>query len=284
MHIFLAGATGVIGRQLVPMLVNEGHVVTGATRSETRRDLIRQMGGRPVVLDALDRDGVMKALDAARPDVVINQMTDLAGRDFAANARLRIEGSRNLVDAALATGVRRMIAESIAWMYAPGEGPASEREPLDLDGPPAHARPAGAVHTLESAVVEMPIGVALRYGILYGRGTWYARDGLTTAQIRAGEIAANDAVTSFLDVADAARAALLALEWPAGAYNVVDDEPAPASAWVPAYAILVGAAVPPVTHGGEAWERGASNAKAKALGWRPLTPTWREGFKTALAA
>ena len=282
MKVLLAGATGAIGRLLLPLLVDAGHQVSGTTRSAARSQRIAAAGGRPVVLDALDREAVLAALRAERPDVVIHQLTDLSRRDFAANARLRVEGTRNLVDAALATGVQRMVAESIAWIHVPGRGPASEEEPLDLDAPPPRGRMVAAVQSLERAVAEVPVGVVLRYGILYGPGTWYSREGLTTGQVLRGEVVADDAVTSFVHVADAARAALEALHWPAGPLHVVDDEPAAGRDWVPAYAALVGAASPPRRPGSQGWERGASNARARRLGWRPAFPSWRQGFASVL--
>ncbi len=282
MKVFLAGATGAIGRLLLPMLVNAGYEVTGTTRSATKTASIAAAGGRPVVVDALDRDKLFAALAEAQPDVVIHMMTDLNGRDFAANSKLRIEGSRNLVDAAQAVGVKRMIAESISWMYAAGEAPATEDEPLDLTATGSRGRAVAAVQALEQAVTEMPVGVILRFGILYGPGTWYSLDGLTTEQIKQGELVANDAVTSFVHVADAASAAFAALDWSAGVVNVVDDEPASAKEWLPLYASLVGASQPPAQNGASAWERGASNVKARHLGWKPQYPSWREGFIKAL--
>ena len=267
---------------LVPLLVAAGHEVAGTTRSAAKREQIAAAGARPIVANALDRDAVFAALRAERPDVVIHEITDLSGRDFAGNSRLRIEGTRNLVDAALAVGVQRMIAQSLAWIYVPGQGPASEDEPLDLGAPASRGSMVTAVQSLERAVAEMPVSVVLRYGVLYGPGTWYARDGLTTEQVRRGEIAATEGVTSFLHVADAAQAALQALDWPAGPFNIVDDEPAAGTNWLPLYASLVGAPPPPVKPEAEAWERGASNARARQLGWRPLYPTWRTGFKAEL--
>ena len=284
MKIFLAGATGVIGRLLVPLLVDAGHAVTGTTRRAERLGQVAAAGARPVLVDVLDRAALFAALDGARPDLVIHQLTDLSGRDFAANSRLRIEGTRNLVDAARAVGVRRLIAQSIAWVYVPGRGPAREEEALDLAAAPPRGPLVAAVHALERAVADVPVGVVLRYGLLYGPGTWYARDGLTAAQVRRGELAATDGVSSFVHVADAAQAALAALAWPAGPVNVVDDEPAVGTAWLPRYARLLGAPPPPVRPGREGWERGASNARARERGWRPAYPTWREGFKEALAA
>ena len=282
MRIFLAGATGAAGRLLLPRLVQAGHTVTGTTRSASKTGAIAAAGGRPLVVNVLEREALFAALRDERPQAVIHMLTDLAGLDFAANSRVRQEGGRNLVDAALAAGVERMIGESIAWIYAPGTGPAHEDEPLDAEAPLPRVRMVGVVRAAEQAMAEMPVGVVLRGGIFYGPGTWYARDGLTTEQVRRGEIAANSAVTSFIHVADMARAALLALEWPAGPVNIVDDEPAPGSEWVPYYASLVGAPPPPVTAGAEPWERGASNAKARGLGWQPEFASWREGFKLAL--
>lgn len=283
MRIFLAGATGAIGRLLVPLLVEAGHEVVGTTRRAARLEEVAAAGARPVLVDVLDRTALFAALDAERPDVVIHQLTDLAERDFAANSHLRVAGTRNLVDAALAAGVRRLIAQSVAWAYAPGARPAREEDALDL----AAAAPRGpfvaAVDALERAVAELPVGVVLRYGLLYGPGTWYARDGLATAQARRGELTATDGLTSFVHVGDAARAALAALAWPAGPVNIVDDEPAAGTDWLPHYAHLIGAPPPPTRPGRAAWERGAANALARERGWRPAHPTWRAGFATVLA-
>ena len=275
MKIFVAGATGAIGRLLVPLLVAAGHRVAGSTRSAEKSAGIAAAGAQPLVLNALDREPVFAGLRAERPDVVIHMLTDLAGLDFGANARLRVEGTRNLVDAALAAGVPRMIAESISWMYRPGFGPATEEEPLDLDAPPPRGRAVAAVRALDQALAEMTVGVVLRYGILYGPGTWYSRDGLTTEQFRRGEIAATGGVTSFVHVADASQAAVQALAWPSGPVNIVDDKPARGSEWAPLYASLVGAPPPPVKPGAEPWERGESNARARGLGWIPANPSWR---------
>ncbi len=282
MKIFLAGATGVVGRLLLPMLVESGHEVIGTTRSSAKTDSIKAAGGRRLVMDVMDRATTFTVLEQAQPDVVIHQLTDLAERDFAANSRLRIEGVRNLADAAKAVGVQKMIAQSISWIYVPGEQPAHEDEPLDVEAPNARGRSVRAVQTAELAVAEMPVAIMLRYGLLYGPGTWYALESFTTDQFRRGELITNDGVASFLHVADAAQAALLALDWPAGAYNIVDDEPASKKEIFGHYARLIGAPPPPYQTGREVWERGESNVKAHRLGWQPMYPTWREGFKTEL--
>lgn len=282
MKIFLAGATGAVGRLLLPLLVQAGHEVVGATRSAAKSTQILADGAQPLVVDVLDRTALFTALEMARPDVVIHQLTDLAERNFAGNSHLRVVGTRNLVDAALAVGVQRMIAQSIAWIYAPGSGPASESESLDLQASPPRGNTVAAVQALEQAVAELPVGVILRYGLFYGPSTWYASTGLTTAQMRSGAFIGPAGVTSFLHVADAAFAAYQALTWPAGVYNIVDDEPATGAAWVPIYARLVGAPPPPLQPEALAWERGASNAKARQVGWFPRFPSWREGFHAVL--
>jgi nucleoside-diphosphate-sugar epimerase len=278
MKIFLAGASGAVGRLLLPLLVKAGHEVVGTTRSAAKAGNITAAGGQPIVLDALDREAVFVALRDAQPDVVIHQLTDLTARDWAANMRLRIEGPRTLVDAAKAVGVQRMIAQSISWVAVPGEGLSNENDPLDLE----RGESIEAVQSLEKAVTEMPVGVVLRYGYFYGPGTWYARDGLTTEQVKRGELEATEGVSSFVHVADAAQAAVEALNWPAGIYNIVDDEPAPATDWLTTYASLAGAPAPAITSDKAAWERGESNAKAKQQGWTPQYPSWREGFKKEL--
>ncbi len=264
------------------MLIKAGHEVAGTTRSTAKSEQIAALGAHPIVVDALNPHAMFTILRAEQPDVVIHQLTDLSSRDFAGNSRLRVEGTRNLVDAAKAVGVQRMIAQSIAWIYVEGQTPAAENEPLDLLAPPPRGRTVAAVQSLEEAVAEIPVGVVLRYGILYGQGTWYARDGLTSQQIYQSEIEANEAVTSFVHVADAAQSALLALDWPAGAVNIVDDMPAVGTEWVPIYASFIGAPPPPSRLGRAGWERGASNAKARQFGWRPQFPTWREGFRIVL--
>jgi nucleoside-diphosphate-sugar epimerase len=171
MKVFLAGAAGVIGRILIPLLIADGVEVVGTTRSPERESLVRALGAMPVIVNALDRERLIAAVTGARPDVIMHQLTDLRGGSFADNARLRIEGTRNLVDAARAAGVSRLIAESISWCYVPGAGPAHEQEPLDVDAPSPRRETVAAVQALEQAVLALPDGVVLRYGILYGAGT-----------------------------------------------------------------------------------------------------------------
>ena len=279
MRIFLAGATGAIGRALLPLLVARGHAVTAMTRSAASADALRSLGAEPVVCDAFDRDGLHAAVAHARPDVLMHQLTDLSAGDPAANARLRTDGTRNLVDAALAAGAGRIVAQSIAWAYEPGDAPAAEDVALDLGADEPRRTTVRGVAALEAAARELPEWVVLRYGLLYGPGTWYSPEGERAAAARAGRLVADAAVASFVHVADAAAAAAAALTWESGAVNVCDDEPAPGHAWVPRFCEAVGAPPPPVSGAPRPpWARGAGNGRARAFGWEPAHPSWREGF------
>lgn len=216
MRVFLAGAGGVIGRRLTPMLVAAGHEVTGTTRTAGKAEAIRALGAEPVVVDVYDASALMRAVAAAAPDAIIHQLTDLPfapgtpqyQEGLARNARLRIEGTRNLVAAAKAAQVDRMVAQSIAFIYARGPGARVETDPLNRG--PARAGSIEAVESLEQAVASMPQGLVLRYGYLYGPGTW------------SGDVSNPPAV----HVDAAAHAALLALTRGApGIYNIAEDDP-----------------------------------------------------------
>ncbi|MQY25664.1 NAD-dependent epimerase/dehydratase family protein [Nocardia aurantia] len=288
MRIFVAGATGAIGRPLVAALVTAGHRVIGTSRSAAWVDDVRALGAEGVRLDVFDAGAVERAVADAAPEVVIHQLTALSGGISAENSRIRQVGTRHLVDAARRAGVERIVAQSISWAYAPGEGPADEAVPLDVDAPEPRARMVAGVRALEETVAELPHHVVLRYGLLYGPGTWYRRGGLADAVLHgdtsdpaAGFMAtlvANDAVASFVHVEDAARAAVEALEWPSGTVNIVDDEPAPGREWVPVLAAAYGAPAPEPVPGRAGWERGAVGTLARALGWKPQFPSWRTGF------
>jgi len=283
MRIFVAGGTGAVGRFLVPMLVAAGHEVTVATRHADSLPRLREQGAHGVIMDVFDRDAVAAALALATPETVIEQVTALSEGTSADNARIRKEGTRNLVDAAIKAGAQRFIAQSISWAYQGGDCPAGEDTPLDLTAPEPRATTVGGVAALEDAVTRAGFAgyVILRYGTFYGPGTWYAPDGLMAGKLATGELPANDAVSSFVRVDDAAQAAVLALDWPDGPVNVVDDEPAPAREWVPVLAGALGQPAPAPVPGRAAWERGASNERARALGWLPSHRTWRTGFDPA---
>ena len=280
MEIFVAGATGVIGRTLIPLLVSEGHDVYGMIRKESDANLMIRIGAKPIVADVFDREAVFTALQQSQPDVVIHQLTSLSNGNSVENAKIRKEGTRNLVDASKHVGVKRMIAQSISWAYEPDDFPATENISLDIHADMPRKTTISGVTALEEKVIEMPEYVILRYGTLYGPGTWYAKDGFIADQVRKKEMIATNGVTSFLHVEDAARAALLALNWPSGTVNIVDDHPVPSTQWLPVYASSIGADFPSVQTTNYSWERGASNNKARnEFGWVPIYPSWVEGFK-----
>jgi nucleoside-diphosphate-sugar epimerase len=279
-RVLLAGSTGVVGRRLVPLLVEAGHHVIALTRRPDRVPALQAAGAHPAVVDVRDAGALAATVRDTAPEVVVQQLTDLGAADLAANAELRVTGTRHLVDAALAAGVRRIVAQSIAWAYAGGDDPAGEETALDLDALEPRATTVRGVAALEATVREAPEWVVLRYGMFYGPGTWFAPDGLRADDARAGRMVADGDVTSFLHVDDAAAAAVAALGWPSGAVNVCDDEPAAARDWVPAFCASVGAPPPPVSDAPRRpWARGADNRRARdQLGWAPRHASWRHGF------
>lgn len=283
MKIFVAGAAGVIGRLLLPKLLEAGHEVVGMTHKEENRAFIEKCGAQAVIADVFDREAIFASIHKAQPEVVIHQLTSLSQRNFSDNSRIRIEGTRNIVDASLAAGVEQIIAQSISWAYEAGEEPATEETPLDLKALEPRRRTIEGIYSLEKAVAEIPNHVILRYGMLYGQGTWYDTNGYMAEEIRQERMTATDAVVSFLHVEDAANAAVLALNWPSGPVNIVDDEPAKGLEWLSAYSDTIGAPAPNVQKGREGWERGACNTKARMdYEWSPLYPSWRSGFARSL--
>jgi nucleoside-diphosphate-sugar epimerase len=313
MKVFLAGATGALGRPLIRQLVERGHEVTGMTRSESKTELLRELGAKPVVADALDPDGVARAVAEANPDVIIHQLTAIGQfnprhmeRDFAATNRLRTDGTDHLLAAGRAVGVKRFVAQSFApWPYERTGGMVkSEEDPLD-SSPPAEVRTTvEAIKYLEKAVTgaEWTEGIALRYGGFYGPGTSIGLDppGEQIEMIRQRKFplaGKGTGVWSFIHIEDAASATVEAVEHGTrGIYNVVDDEPAPISEWLPVLAKALGAKPPrhvPLwlarLAGGKVTAvmmtdlRGSSNTKAKReLGWKPRYPSWRDGFAKGL--
>ena len=302
MRVFVAGATGAIGKQLVPRLVAAGHEVYGTTRSESKGAMLRELGAVPVVVDALDADQVGEAVARARPDVIVHQLTAIGtlelrnfDRAFAPTNRLRTEGTDHLLASGHALGVRRFVAQSYFGFYArTGGAVKSEEDPIDPSPARATRETVAAIRHLEAAVLgaQWTEGIVLRYGGFYGPGTSLAPGGEQFELVRKR----GGGVWSFIHVADAAEATMAAVEHGSrGVYNVVDDDPAPVAEWLPALAQEVGARKPmrvPWFIGrlfaGEAGVvmmtdlRGASNAKARReLAWRPAHSSWRQGFEAA---
>jgi 2-alkyl-3-oxoalkanoate reductase len=314
MKVFVAGATGALGTQLIPQLDAAGHDVVGMTRSPGKADAVRALGARPVVADALDPDSVARAVAEAEPEVIIHQLTALGGdmdmknpdKFFAMTNRLRTEGTDHLLAAGRAVGIRRFIAQSYtSWPYARTGGPIkTEDDPLDPD-PPAKLRTSlDAIKYVENAVtgIDWAEGLALRYGAFYGPGTGLSADpeAPMTKNIMKRQfplVGGGGGIWSHLHIEDAASATVAAVDkGTPGIYNIVDDEPAPVSEWLPFVAEQLGAKKPmkvPRFVGrllaGEAAVvlmteiRGASNAKAKStFGWQPRWSSWRLGFAKGL--
>jgi nucleoside-diphosphate-sugar epimerase len=309
MRVFVAGASGVIGRPLVRQLVAAGHEVVGMTSRESGLDAISEAGAGAVVCDALDPQAVQTTIAEARPEVVINQLTRLPREydprkiDYGPTNRARAEGGRNLIQGATAAGSRRFITQGIAFIYAPEGRMVKDEEARPwTDAPEPFATGVKAMLEHEREATETPglEGLVLRYGQFYGPDTYYARDGNIAEQVQRRRfpiVGRGDGVFSFIHVDDAASATVAAVETgPPGIYNVVDDEPAPLREWLPVYAEALGAKRPfrvpafvarlvagPFAAAFATGLRGASNARAKReLGWEPSHASWRTGLPESL--
>lgn len=312
MRIFVAGSTGAIGKRLVPLLLDAGHEVVALARSAEKARKIDALGAKSAIADPLDREAMTTTIIRAEPEVVIHQLTALAragnfrkfNEEFALTNRFRIEVTDTLLAAARLVGAKRFIAQSFCgWPYAREGGPVkTEDDPLDTSPPASFSTILAAIRYLENAVQDSTDveGLTLRYGMLYGPGTGIARDGAIVELVRKRKmpIVGNGAgIWSFIHVEDVARATVAAVSrGSAGIYNVVDDEPATVSTWLPFLAHALGAESPrkiPVWLGklmiGEGGVsmmtqiRGGSNDKAKReLGWQLMYPSWRRGFVEGL--
>jgi 2-alkyl-3-oxoalkanoate reductase len=303
MRVFVMGATGALGRHLVPALVAVGHEVTATTRTPGKVAQLREAGAEPVVVDGLDREAVIAAVQAAAPEVIVHQMTALADmrslrnpdKQFAATNELRTRGTDNLLAAAARAGTRRVIAQSNINVNERSGGPVkTEEDPPDSRPVPSAARAMAAIKHVEKTVpLGVPEGIVLRYGSFYGPGTGdFLPDAVRKRQIPL--IGGGTGIWSFIEITDAAAATLAAVDEGApGIYNVVDSDPAPVAEWLPYLAKILGAKPPlrmPVWLGrllaGDfvvalmTSARGSSNEKArKELGWEPRYASWREGFR-----
>lgn len=302
MKVFVAGATGAIGRPLISALLRAGHEAVGMTSSESGVQILRERGADSIVANALDAEAVQSAIMRIKPDAVIEQLTSLPRRytpeEMRAAAerdrRVRLEGGRNVHNAARAAGVKRYIVQSTGFFYAPGTGLAEETAPLALSATPGVAASVRSYTQIEGRVLGAtePKGVALRYGFFYGPGTYHDRDrGSVSEQVRAQKypvIGSGSGVFSFVHIEDAASATVAALDADPGTYNIVDDDPSDMATWLPAFARWLGAPDPPRITEEEALRaagkdavyyatqlRGASNARAKrCLGFAPRKLEW----------
>ena len=303
MRVFLAGGTGAIGRHLVPLLVAAGHRVVVLTRSSDSAAALASVGAAPVMGDVYDQARLARLVAESEAEVVIQQLTAFGtktGDPYAETMRVRVDGTRHLVAAARAAGVRRFIAQSISFVCSPlGTGLTDEETPLYLDGPASVRAFVESVASLERQALHAKgmSGTVLRYGWCYGPGTSWDANGFIPCAIRDGTyplVGSGAGTYSFIDLRDAAAATIQALAHDTpGIYNIVDDSPVPLNEWLPFAARLLGAPPPNREDAAAARERigdirvyymneqrGASNAKAKrALDWKPAHPSWRAGFE-----
>lgn len=307
MRVFVAGATGAIGRPLVKALLERGHQVTGLTRDPVKGAELAAAGATPVIVDIFEAETVLSAIEAARPDAIISELTALPRRlnprklaeYYAANDLVRREGTRTLLEAARRFNVPRIVSQSSAFWYAPTPGPVKdETAPFDTDAPEPIRTAVATMIEVERAIMNARgvSAVNVRYATLYGPGTWYSANGEVGQRFRKRMypmIGNGEAIMSFVHVDDAVTATIAALESDAtGAFNVADDEPAVAREWMPVFAEAIGAPKPlraPVflarLLAGRAAVHLALNSRAASsrrlkdeLGWRPRFKSWRSGF------
>jgi 2-alkyl-3-oxoalkanoate reductase len=302
MKIFVAGATGAIGRPLIAQLCGLGRDVVALTRSPEKAQMLAAQGVEPALADVFDADAVRLAIARAQPEVVIEQLTSLPKTytpesmqaSAAANNRIRLEGGANVLKAAQAVGVRRYLRQSIAFWAAPGAGLADEETLLAFDASPAVAEGTRTVAEIEHRLLKTPNleGIVLRYGFFYGAGTWYSSDGNVAEQVRQQQfpiVGNGEGVSSWIHVEDAAKATVAAMErGNPGIYHITDDRPLEVREWLPAYARWLNAPPPPQISVEDALQvagadivyygtqmRGASNAKAKReLNFQPRSLEW----------
>ncbi|HDC7393453.1 TPA: NAD(P)-dependent oxidoreductase [Staphylococcus aureus] len=260
--IFVTGATGLIGIKLVQRLKEEGHEVAGFTTSENGQQKLAAVNVKAYIGDILKADTIDQALADFKPEIIINQITDLKNVDMAANTKVRIEGSKNLIDAAKKHNVKKVIAQSIAFMYEPGEGLASETTALDFNSTGDRKVTVDGVVGLEEETARMDEYVVLRFGWLYGPGTWYGKDG----------------ITSFVHLDDAVETSIQAIHFENGIYNVADDAPVKGSEFAEWYKEQLGVEPNIDIQPAQPFERGVSNEKFKAQGGTLIYKTWKDGM------
>jgi nucleoside-diphosphate-sugar epimerase len=302
MRIFVAGATGAIGRPLLMQLLAKGHQVVALTRSSEKAQALVEQGIEPAIANVFDPDAVKAAVSRAQPEVVIEQLTaypktytrESMGAAAALNTRIRLEGGANVLAAAQAVGVRRYLRQSIGFWAIPGTGLADEETPLSLNASPAVAADAKIVTEIERRLLTAPNleGIALRYGFFYGPGTWFHSDGDVANQVRQQQfpiVGSGEGVWSWLHIEDAAIATVAAAEQGSpGVYLIANDQPLEVRVWLPAFARWLNAPPPPEISVADALQhagadavyygtqmRGMSNAKAKhELNFQPRSLEW----------
>ncbi|MEJ7542279.1 NAD-dependent epimerase/dehydratase family protein [Staphylococcus intermedius] len=276
--IFVTGATGLIGMRLTERLIQEGHDVAGFTTSENGKARLEKVGAQAFIGNILEPDTIEAAIKAFQPEVIMHQITDLKNVDMAANTKVRVEGTRHLVDSALKYDVQHIISQSLAFMYEPGDTLATETTPLDTNSSGDRKITVDGVIGVEGESQRLAHAVILRYGMMYGPGTWFGKDGMIYNQFKEGNVQLSKGITSYVHIDDTVEAAIKALNFEAGIYNVTDDEPIDGETWAAWYAEQLNVSPQIEFLEAQPFERGADNQKYKAQGGKLLYSTWRDGM------
>ncbi|WP_436957030.1 NAD-dependent epimerase/dehydratase family protein [Staphylococcus sp. AS1337] len=277
-RIFVTGATGLIGTKLTQRLLEEGYQVAGFTTSQQGKAKLVDNGVKAYIGDILKYDTVEAAIADYQPDIIMNEITDLKNIDMSANTRVRIEGTKHLVEAALKNGVKHMQSQSIAFTYEGGNTLATEDTPLDYNAIGDRKTTVAGVEGLESETARIENYVVLRYGLLYGPGTWYGKNGLIYNSFIEGAVTMTDGIQSFIHIDDAVEVAIQALNFESGIYNIADDEPVKGNVWAQWYADLLNVQPEINIQPSESHERGANNAKFHNQGGKLIYPSWKQGM------
>lgn len=276
--IFVAGATGLIGTKLTKRLIEEGYEVAGLTTSEKGKEKLDNAGVKAYIGNILEYDTIEKSIGDFKPDIIMNEITDLKQVDMSANTKVRIEGTKNLVEAAIKHDVPHIQSQSIAFVYEAGDTLATEETSLDYDASGDRKITVDGVEGLEKESARLNKHVILRYGLLYGPGTWYGKDGMIYNQFINGEVTMTDGVQSFIHIDDAVETAIQALNFESGIYNVADDEPVKGDDWAKWYANELNVSPTLNIEPAAPFERGVTNKKFKDQGGKLIYTTWKDGM------
>lgn len=276
--IFVTGATGLIGTKLTKRLIEEGYEVAGLTTSEKGKEKLDNAGVKAYIGNILEYDTIEKSIGDFKPDIIMNEITDLKQVDMSANTKVRIEGTRNLVEAAIKHDVPHIQSQSIAFVYEAGDTLATEETSLDYDASGDRKITVDGVEGLEKESARLNKHVILRYGLLYGPGTWYGKDGMIYNQFINGEVTMTDGVQSFIHIDDAVETAIQALNFESGIYNVADDEPVKGDDWAKWYANELNVSPTLNIEPAAPFERGVTNKKFKEQGGKLIYTTWKDGM------
>ncbi|MEY8601505.1 NAD-dependent epimerase/dehydratase family protein [Staphylococcus shinii] len=278
--IFVTGATGLIGTKLTQRLLEEGYQVAGFTTSQQGKAKLIDNGVEAYIGDILKYDTVEAAIADFQPDIIMNEITDLKNVDMAANTTVRIEGTKYLVEAALKHGIKHMQSQSIAFTYEGGNTLATEDTPLDYNATGDRKITVDGVEGLERETARIENYVVLRYGLLYGPGTWYGKDGMIYNSFIEGTVTMTEGIQSFIHIDDAVEVAIQALNFESGIYNIVDDEPVKGDVWAEWYAGLLNVNPEINIQTSESHERGADNTKFKNQGGKLIYPSWKQDMNS----